>query len=77
MRAIAAFGMRSSIDQNDPSSRAIDTLVVYIWVACAAWVAAASGARPRAFSTRTPVAPSSINVARSPSWSWTRRARIL
>ena len=40
------------------------------WALC---LAAASGPRPSAFSTRTPVADSSTSVARSPCWSWTRR----
>ena len=44
---------------------------------CAKWASAASGARPRAFSTRTPVAASSTSVVRSPSWSCTRRDSTL
>ena len=43
----------------------------------AKWTSAASGARPSAFSTRTPVAASSTSVVRSPSWSCTRRDSTL
>ncbi len=70
---MTAFGIRSRIAQNDPSMPAFSTCVRYTSSACLPCLAAACRPRPSAFSTRIPVAASSITVARSPSWSWTWR----
>ena len=76
-RAMTAFGTKSSVAQNVPSSRAIPTRVPPSRAAWARCAAAASGPRPSALSTRTPVAASSTSVVRSPSWSCARRASTL
>ena len=73
MRPMTAFGIRSSSAQKDPSRPAFSTWVRHTsaaWVSC---LAAACCPRPSAFSTRMPVAASSITVAKSPCWSWTWR----
>ena len=73
IRPMTAFGIRSSSAQNEPSRPAFSTWVRQTSAAWASCLAEACRPRPSAFSTRMPVAASSISVARSPCWSWTRR----
>ena len=55
-------------------------LAISVWrssSACPLKFSSASRLRPKAFSTRMPWTDSSTVVARSPAWSWLRRATLL
>ena len=55
-------------------------LTISVWrssSACSLKFSSASRLRPKALSTRIPWTDSSTVVARSPAWSWLRRATLL
>ena len=55
-------------------------LAISVWrssSACSLKFSSASRLRPKAFRTRMPCTDSSTVVARSPAWSWLRRATLL
>ncbi len=72
--AIADSGSTTSTPHSAASSRTLSSSVPRRPRASATKRAVSLRPRPSDFSTRIPSADSSITVARSPAWSWARRA---